>query len=106
MAQATMWVKLTLLLPVASRCLLRMRRFSSRVRTGKLRTEVAVGTWRLASMFSTTRRAPPRMGWAMSPGRMAGTTTARVLSRARAVPGSVGPGEDGRAVAPAAAAPA
>jgi hypothetical protein len=35
--------------------------------------EVAVGTPRLASMFSTMRTAPPRMGVAMSPGRMTGT---------------------------------
>src|SRR5688572_31779951 len=35
-----------------------------------------LGTWRLASMFSTTRMAPPRMGVAMSPGRIAGTVRA------------------------------
>jgi hypothetical protein len=58
-----------------------MVRFSSRVRTGRVRMEVAVGTVRLASMFSTMRMAPPRMGWAMSPGRMAGTTSAFDLSR-------------------------
>ncbi len=76
MPQATRWVKLTLPLPSDSRCLLRMRRFSSRVRTGMVRMEVAVGTERLASMFSTIRMAPPRIGWAMSPGRMAGMTRA------------------------------
>ena len=38
--------------------------------TGIVRAEVAVGTWRLASMFSAMRRAPPRIGWGMSPGRM------------------------------------
>ena len=38
--------------------------------------EVAVGTVRLASMFSTMRTAPPRMGVAMSPGRMTGTIRA------------------------------
>jgi hypothetical protein len=59
MAQATMCVKLTLPPPVESRCLLRRRRFSSRVRTGTVRMEVAVGTLRLASMFSTMRTAPP-----------------------------------------------
>ena len=32
-----------------------------------------MGTVRLASMFSTMRMAPPRIGVAMSPGRMAGT---------------------------------
>ena len=67
------WVKLTFDTAVAARCLLRIARFSSRVRTGTLRMEVAVGTVRLASMFSTMRIAPPRIGVAMSPGRMAGT---------------------------------
>jgi hypothetical protein len=90
MAQATRCVKLILLAAVASRCLLRMRRFSSSVRTGMLRIEVAVGTVRLASMFSTTRSAPPRIGCAMSPGRIAGTARALLFSRARAV-GSCSP---------------
>ena len=76
MAQATRWVKLTLPCPAASRCLLSRRRFSSSVRTGIVRTEVAVGTWRLASMFSTTRMAPPRIGWRTSPGRMETRATA------------------------------
>ena len=76
MAQATRWVKLTLPCPAASRCLLRRRRFSSSVRTGIVRAEVAVGTWRLASMFSTIRTAPPRIGWRMSPGRMETRATA------------------------------
>ncbi len=76
MAQATRWVKLTFPCPEASRCLLRRRRFSSSVRTGIVRTEVAVGTWRLASMFSTIRTAPPRIGWRMSPGRMETRATA------------------------------
>ena len=67
-AHATMWVKLTFVWPVDSRCLLRRRRFSSSVRTGIVRTDVAVGIWRLASMFSTMRTAPPRIGWRMSPG--------------------------------------
>ena len=48
-----------------------------------VRSEVAVGTARLASMFSAMRRAPPRMGWAMSPGRMAATATARGFWAAR-----------------------
>ena len=76
MAQATRCVKLTLPAPWALRCLLRMVRFSSSVRTGTVRTDVAVGMVRLASMFSTMRTAPPRIGCAMSPGRMAGTTSA------------------------------
>ena len=80
-AHATRWVKLTLLWPISSRCLLRIRRFSSRARTGTVRTEVAVGTWRLASMFSTMRNAPPRIGWAMSPGRIVGMAMARETGR-------------------------
>jgi hypothetical protein len=40
------------------------------------RMEVAVGTVRLASMFSAMRSAPPRMGVAMSPGRRTGTASA------------------------------
>jgi hypothetical protein len=71
-AHATTCVKLTLLAPMPSRCLLSRRRFSSSVRTGSVRTEVAVGIWRLASMFSTTRTAPPRIGCRMSPGRIVG----------------------------------
>jgi len=35
-----------------------------------VRTEVAVGTESEASMFSTSRTAPPRIGWRMSPGRI------------------------------------
>ena len=89
MAHDTRWVKLILPFPVASRCLLMMRRFSSRVRTGMVRSEVAVGTARLASMFSAMRRAPPRMGWAMSPGRMAATATARGFGAATGPEGSV-----------------
>ena len=70
MAHATMWVKLILPWPLAWRCLLRRRRFSSTVRTGIVRTEVAVGTESEASMFSTIRMAPPRIGCRMSPGRI------------------------------------
>ena len=76
MAHATMWVKLILPWPLAWRCLLRRRRFSSTVRTGIVRTEVAVGTVSEASMFSTMRMAPPRMGWRMSPGRIEVRATA------------------------------
>ncbi len=75
-AQAMMCVKLILGCPAGSRCLLSSRRFSSSVRTAIVRTEVAVGIWRLASMFSTRRTAPPRIGCRMSPGRIAGITTA------------------------------
>ena len=50
--------------------------------------EVAVGTVRLASMFSTMRMAPPRIGCAMSPGRIAGTTSAFDLGAAATAWGS------------------
>ena len=60
--QATRWVKLTLP-PMAARSWFAMRRFSSSTRTGTSRTEVAVGTVRLRSMFSTTRAAAPRKAW-------------------------------------------
>src|ERR1044071_5376105 len=43
-----------------------VRRFSSRTLTGIRRFEVAVGTVRLASMFSTILSAPPRIGTAFS----------------------------------------
>ena len=75
-AQATRCVKLTLGCPLVSRCLLSSRRFSSSVRTGTVRIDVAVGIWRLASMFSTRRIAPPRIGCRMSPGRTATRATA------------------------------
>ena len=75
-AHATMCVKLTFVCPLDSRCLLRRRRFSSSVRTGIVRADVAVGIWRLASMFSTMRTAPPRIGWRMSPGSTGTRATA------------------------------
>ena len=84
MAQAIRWVKLTLPGPEASRCLLRTRRFSSSVRTGTPRIEVAVGMARLASMFSAMRSAPPRIGVAMSPGRRTGSMPAPWIARGRA----------------------
>ena len=78
-----------------SRCLLRIRRFSSRARTGTVRTDVAVGTWRLASMFSTMRNAPPRIGWAMSPGKIVGMAMARETGRL-----TIGAGAEGATAAP------
>ena len=75
-AQATRCVKLTFDCPPGSRCLLSSRRFSSSVRTGTVRIDVAVGIWRLASMFSTMRTAPPRIGCRMSPG----STTTRATA--------------------------
>ena len=79
-------MKLILPAPRAARCLLSSVRFSSSVRTAMVRMEVAVGTPRLASMFSTMRSAPPRMGWAMSPGMS--ETGARAFERAGAAGGA------------------
>ena len=90
-AQATRCVKLTLDCPPASRCLLSSRRFSSSVRTGTVRMDVAVGTWRLASMFSTMRTAPPRIGCRMSPGS--------TVTRATAVDRLPATGSGARAIA-------
>ncbi len=57
-------MKLTLPPTASARCSLSSRRFSSRSLTGRVRTEVAVGTVRLRCMFSTRRAAGPRKGWA------------------------------------------
>ena len=56
------WVKLTLPAPVRARWLLRIWRLTSSSFAGTVRTEVAVGTVRLASMFSAMRAATPRSG--------------------------------------------
>src|SRR5580692_1821448 len=61
------WVKLTLAPVVRASWLLRMRRFTSSRRAGTVRTLVAVGTPRLASMLATIREAAPRSGVASSP---------------------------------------
>jgi hypothetical protein len=55
------WVKESLR-PVAARYLLARRRFSSSTLMGTSRNEVAVGTPRLDSMFSTILSATPRSG--------------------------------------------
>ena len=49
-----------------------IRRFSSSSFTGILRSEVAVGTERLLSMFSTILSAGPRIGIASASGGGAG----------------------------------
>ena len=64
MAQATRWVKLTLPRRSRLRWLLRMSRLTSSSLAGTSRTDVAVGTVRLASMFSAICAAAPRSGTA------------------------------------------
>src|ERR1700722_5599152 len=61
-----MWVKLTLAPVVRASWLFKMRRLTSKRRAGTVRTRVAVGTDRLASMFATIREAAPRSGVASS----------------------------------------
>ena len=53
--------------PLRSRWLLRIWRFTSSSLAGTVRTDVAVGTARLASMFSAVRAAAPRSGSVSSP---------------------------------------
>ncbi len=62
MAKAMKCVNEVLPRPCCLRYWLTMRRFSSKTLTGTLRFEVAVGTPRLVSMFSTIFSAPPRIG--------------------------------------------
>ena len=57
---AMRWVKLTLPRPTRFRWLFRIWRLTSSSFAGTVRTDVAVGTSRLASMFSTIRAAEPR----------------------------------------------
>src|ERR1700761_4653404 len=57
-----MCVKLTLAPVVRANWLFRTRRLTSRSRAGTVRTLVAVGTARLASMLATMREAAPRSG--------------------------------------------
>jgi hypothetical protein len=61
------WVKLTLVPPVRARWLLRIIRLTSRSLAGTVRTDVAVGTPRLASMFWTIRADAPRSTLGASP---------------------------------------
>ena len=84
-AYPMMWVKLTLAPVVRASWLLRIRRLTSSRRAGTVRTLVAVGTPRLASMFATIREAAPRSG-------VASSTAAASLDD--------GPGRGGRAAPP------
>ena len=61
-----MWVKLTLAPVVRASWLFRMSRLTSSRRAGTVRTLVAVGTPRLASMLATILDAAPRSGVASS----------------------------------------
>src|SRR5580704_3163182 len=61
------WVKLTFAPVVRASWLLRICRFTSSSRAGTVRTLVAVGTARLASMLATMRDAAPRSGTGTSP---------------------------------------
>src|SRR3954470_17711049 len=71
-ANAMRWVKLTFPRPVRDRWLFRIWRLTSSSFAGTLRTDVAVGTPRLASMFSTIRAAAPRIGFVVSPSSTSG----------------------------------
>src|ERR1700691_3296209 len=61
-----LWVKLTFAPVVRASWWLRIRRLTSRRRAGTVRTLVAVGTVKLASMLATMREAAPRSGVASS----------------------------------------
>ena len=66
-------------------------RFSSNSRTEIVRTEVAVGTDRLACMFSTSRLAGPTIGTVVRTGASAGrpgASTGTAAGAASAVGGS------------------
>src|SRR5271154_3961228 len=71
-----MCVKLTLAPVVRANWLFRMRRLTSRSRAGTVRTLVAVGTAKLASMLATMRDAAPRGGVASPLPRPAATGAA------------------------------
>ena len=74
-------------------CWLSTRRFSSSTLTGSVRTLVAVGTSRLASMLAALRAATPRSGSASSSSVStgpftAGSTAGALFSNQRAHSGS------------------
>src|SRR4051812_9298986 len=61
------WVKLTLPPRARARCRLMTVRLSCSSLAGTARTDVAVGTSRLAAMLATTRAAAPRSGLVGAP---------------------------------------
>src|ERR1700722_745790 len=69
------WVKLTLAPVVRASWLLRICRFTSSRRAGTVRTLVAVGTPRLASMLATIRLAAPLRRTASSEPAAGGAVT-------------------------------
>src|SRR5271168_1515407 len=83
-----MWVKLTFAPVVRASWLFRIRRLTSRSRAGTVRTLVAVGTARLASMLATIREAAPRNGVASSLPAVAGGKGAVAVARAAPDSGS------------------
>ncbi len=81
-----MCVKLTFAPVVRASWLFRIRRLTSRSRAGTVRTLVAVGTARLASMLATIREAAPRSGVASSlPAVARGGAGAAAVGRAAPV---------------------
>src|ERR1700678_1059915 len=97
MAYPMRWVKLTLAPVVRASWLLRICRFTSRRRAGTVRTLVAVGTPRLASMLATMRLAAPLRRTASSaPESTAGGAASRVAGGGGA-PGGGGAGGGGGA---------
>src|SRR3954465_802239 len=94
------WVKLTLPAPVRARWLFRIWRLTSSSFAGTTRTAGAVGTERLASMFSTVRAAAPRRGSGSSPSSTIGPgrgTAAGTGAGAAAAAGGGGAGGAGGA---------
>ena len=96
------WVKLTLAPVVRASWLLRICRLTSSSRAGTVRTLVAVGTPRLASMLAAIRAAAPRSGVASSlPAADDGSRSRGGDRREAAAPGArcvgVGDGRDRRA---------
>src|SRR5262245_46849873 len=85
-AYAMKWVKLTLPRPTRLRWLLRIWRLTSSSFAATVRTDVAVGTPRLASMLSTTRAAAPRSGSAVSPSMTGGAPGAAFVAFPSGVP--------------------
>ena len=81
-----MWVKLTLAPVVRASWLFRIRRLTSRSRAGTVRTLVAVGTDRLASMLATIREAAPRSGVASSLSRRTGRSRSGAAAAGTADP--------------------
>ena len=67
------WVKLTFIPAVRMSWSLSAPRFTSSNRAGTVRTDVAVGTVRLASMLLTIRAAAPRSGVAFNTGNCVGS---------------------------------